>query len=135
MKHLYIFFAPVLYIATINCMQKNQPPALTQQIDRYIKTETDSGNFSGTVLIAKNGAILLNKGYGNANYELNVPNTPAIKFRICSITKQFTAFAIMQLQEKGLLTVEDPLTKYIPDFPNGSTNNHPPSSNPYFGNF
>lgn len=54
-----------------------------------------------------------------ANYELNVPCTPQTKYRIGSLTKQFTALAIMQLAEDGLLSVDDPLHKYLPDYPNG----------------
>jgi len=54
-----------------------------------------------------------------ANYELDVPNTPETKFRIASVTKQFTAMAIVQLQEMGLLNVNDSISKYIPDYPRG----------------
>jgi len=79
----------------------------------------DQGLFSGSVLIAKDGKIILCKGYGMANYEHGVPNTPQTKFRLGSITKQFTAMAIMQLQEKGLLNINDTVYKYIPDYPNG----------------
>ncbi len=101
------------------CMQKNNGDAkITAAIDDYLKTQTSAGNFSGTVLVAKKGTIILRKAYGFANYELDVPNTPTMKFRIGSVTKQFTALAILQLQERGLLKVTDPLAKYIPDFPN-----------------
>jgi CubicO group peptidase (beta-lactamase class C family) len=55
-----------------------------------------------------------------ANYEYSVPNKPDTKFHLGSITKQFTSMAVMQLSEKGLLDVKDPLSKYIPDYPNGS---------------
>jgi CubicO group peptidase (beta-lactamase class C family) len=79
----------------------------------------EQGRFSGSVLIAKDGKTLLCKGYGMANYEHDVPNTPQTIFRIASLGKQFTAMAIMQLQEQGLLSVDDTLSKYIPDYPNG----------------
>jgi CubicO group peptidase (beta-lactamase class C family) len=71
----------------------------------------------GSVLLAKNGKVILAKGYGVANIELDVPNKPETKFRLGSITKQFTAAAILQLQEKGMLRVEDPISKYIPGTP------------------
>jgi len=74
--------------------------------------------FSGAVLVAKDGRILVNCGYGMANYEHDVPNTPKTKFRIASITKPITAVAIMQLQEQGTLRVDDLLSKYLPDYPN-----------------
>ena len=69
------------------------------------------------MLIAKGDKILLRKGYGNANFELNVANTPETVFRIGSITKSFTALSILQLEEKGLLKVSDPVAKYVPELP------------------
>jgi CubicO group peptidase (beta-lactamase class C family) len=85
--------------------------------DQYLTTWAKQGRFSGAVLMAKDGKILLRKAYGNANYELNVANTPKTVFRIGSITKLFTGFSILQLEEKGLLSVNDPVVKYIPELP------------------
>ncbi len=62
----------------------------------YIK----AAGIQGSVLLAKRGKVILAKGYGLANIELDVPNKPETKFRLGSITKQFTAAAILQLQEK-----------------------------------
>ncbi|MFH1253839.1 MAG: serine hydrolase [bacterium] len=90
------------------------------KLDSYIKAYVELGKFSGSVLVAKDGKILLCKGYGMANYEHDIPNTPQTKFRLASITKQFTAMAVMQLQEQGLLSVNDTLSKYIPDYPSGN---------------
>jgi len=87
------------------------------QLDQYMSALTDAGRFSGAVLVAQNGTVLLSKGYGMANYECSVPNTPQTVFRIASNTKQFTAAAIMKLQEQGRLNITDPITKYIPDAP------------------
>jgi CubicO group peptidase (beta-lactamase class C family) len=53
------------------------------------------------VLVARGGEILLGKGYGSAKLEWNIPNAPAIKFRLGSITKQFTAASILQLEQRG----------------------------------
>lgn len=89
------------------------------QVDEYIDAHLKNGSFNGSILIAQHGTILLSKGYGMANIELDVPNSPDTKFRLGSVTKQFTAMAIIQLQEKGLLSVTDPLSKYIPDYPDG----------------
>jgi CubicO group peptidase (beta-lactamase class C family) len=75
--------------------------------------------FSGSVLIAKKGKVLLSKGYGMANYSYDIPNSPTTKFKLASVSKQFTAMAIMILQEKGKLSTEDKLIKFIPDYPNG----------------
>ena len=93
---------------------------MVNQIDLYMKKLTELGRFSGSILVAKDGKILISKGYGQANYELDVPCAPETKFRIGSITKSFTAMAIMQLQEKELLSVNDPISKYIPDYPRGN---------------
>jgi CubicO group peptidase (beta-lactamase class C family) len=72
------------------------------------------------VLVAQDGKILFEKGYGLADREHDVPVTPQSTFRIASITKQFTASAILKLQEAGKLSVNDKLSKYIPDFPRGN---------------
>ncbi|QFF99320.1 class A beta-lactamase-related serine hydrolase [Psychrobacillus glaciei] len=73
----------------------------------------------GSLLVAYKGEILLNNAYGMANLEHKVLNTSETKFRIGSITKSFTAAAIFQLQEQNKLHIQDPINKYLPDFPNG----------------
>ena len=92
---------------------------LETQVNAYVKPYLDVGGFDGSVLIAKKGKVLLSKGYGMANYELGVPNSPQSKFHIASVSKTFTAAAVMLLKERGLLKVGDSLTKFIPDYPNG----------------
>ena len=94
--------------------------SLEAKLDNYIKVFVAQGNFSGSVLVAKDGKILLCKGYGMANYELGIPNTPQTKFRICSITKTFTAMAIMMLVERKLLQINDALSKFFSDYPIGN---------------
>ena len=71
----------------------------------------------GSVLVARDGKILLSKGYGSANLEWDIPNSPSAKFRLGSITKQFTQAYILLLEERGKLKVEDPVKKYMPDAP------------------
>jgi CubicO group peptidase (beta-lactamase class C family) len=85
--------------------------------DQYLTAWADQGRFAGTVLIAKGDKVLLRKSYGMANYELGVPNSPEKVYRIGSITKMFTAFGILQLEEKGKLSVNDPVVKYVPEIP------------------
>jgi len=87
------------------------------KLDEYVTGLASAQRFSGAVLVARDGKLVLSKGYGMANYEWDIPNTPSTKFRLGSITKQFTSMAIMQLQEKGLLSVNDPITKHLPDYP------------------
>jgi len=77
----------------------------------------ESGNFTGAVLVARNGQILFRHAYGIANYELRVANTPATRFHIASVSKPFTAIAILQLEEQGRLSVSDPVARFLPDFP------------------
>ncbi len=86
-------------------------------IDAYVRAAEQVQHFSGVVLVARNGVPLLEKGYGLASQELAVPNTTATKFLIGSVTKQFTAAAILQLQEQGKLSVQDPISKYLPSWP------------------
>src|SRR5438132_8441593 len=76
-----------------------------------------AGKFNGSILIARDGKVLVSKGYGMANFELDVPNTPQTKFRLGSITKPFTAIAIMLLQERGKLSVQESIGKYLADCP------------------
>jgi CubicO group peptidase (beta-lactamase class C family) len=75
--------------------------------------------FNGSVLVAKKGKILLSKGYGMANFNYDVPNTNLTKFKLASVSKQFTAMLIMILEERGKLSTDDKLSKYIPDYPQG----------------
>lgn len=71
----------------------------------------------GTVLVVKDGKTLIDQGYGSADLEWNIPNSPATKFRLGSITKQFTAASILLLEERGKLKIDDPVSKYMPDAP------------------
>ncbi|HWS17963.1 MAG TPA: serine hydrolase domain-containing protein, partial [Candidatus Elarobacter sp.] len=71
----------------------------------------------GSVLVAQDGKVLLDKGYGFANLEWDIPNTPTTKFRLGSVTKQFTAASILLLEERGKLKVEDPVKNYMQDAP------------------
>ena len=87
------------------------------RMDEVIKSYVADKEFMGSVLVAQNGKVLLSKGYGYANLEWEVPNSPTAKFRLGSLTKQFTAVAILLLEEKGLLQVIDAINKYLPDAP------------------
>ncbi len=71
----------------------------------------------GTVLVAEGDQLLLNKGYGMAELEWNIPNEPDVKFRLGSLTKQFTATLVLLLQQDGKLNIADPVSKYLPDAP------------------
>lgn len=90
----------------------------TEKADKYINALNEictEQKINGNILVAKDGEILLNKGYGKADYEKDTSFTEDTKFLIGSNTKPITAIAIMQLHEKGLLNIKDPVSKYIPD--------------------
>src|SRR5262245_19752933 len=74
---------------------------MEQVIESYVKV----GAFMGTVLVARDGNVVLSRAYGSANLEWDIPNTPATKFRLGSITKQFTAASILLLEERGKLKI------------------------------
>src|SRR6188508_2277470 len=89
----------------------------TARMEQVIQSHVSAGTFMGTVLVARDGAVVLDKAYGMANLELEVPNTPATKFRLGSITKQFTAASILLLEERGKLKIDDKVKTYLPDAP------------------
>jgi CubicO group peptidase (beta-lactamase class C family) len=92
-------------------------PASNESLDRYLSKIYPAAEPGAAVLVTQNGKVLLRKGYGMANLEHGVPITPETVFEVGSVTKQFTAAAILMLQERGKLSVQDDLTKYLPDFP------------------
>jgi CubicO group peptidase (beta-lactamase class C family) len=87
-----------------------------KQIDELMRRYVDNGQFNGTVLVADNGKLVFKKGYGMANMEYSIPNTTDTKFRLGSLTKQFTAMLIMQLVEQGKLKLEGKITDYLTDY-------------------
>src|ERR1700693_5210764 len=92
-------------------------PTDAARLDQVVQTYTGDGRFMGTVLVGRGDAPPFSKGYGSANLEGNIPNAPSTKFRLGSITKQFTAASILLLEERGKLKVEDSVKKYMPDAP------------------
>jgi len=90
---------------------------LTAEFDKMLSEKFKPGETGCAALVAKNGQIIYQKAFGMANLELNVPMQPDMVFRIGSITKQFTAVAILQLMEQGKLSLQDDITKFIPDYP------------------
>lgn len=91
-------------------------PPLGAQLDSALTAASGEG-FSGVALVAKNGEIILSKGYGLANRAERIPMTPATIVQIGSNTKDFTAVAILQLMERGRLQLTDSIGKYFPDVP------------------
>jgi CubicO group peptidase (beta-lactamase class C family) len=103
-----------LVLLTVPLLAKAQDVARMEQL---IRASVDNKTFMGSVLVARGDEVLLSKGYGSANLEWGIANTPATKFRLGSVTKQFTAAAVLLLAERGKLTLEDPVKKHWPGAP------------------
>ena len=92
---------------------------ITLELEDYMKAVEEKENFHGSILVARNDEILLSKGYGRADFTQNTLNKPGTSFAIGSVTKQFTAMAIMQLVEKNLINLNDKVSKYFPNLAHG----------------
>ncbi len=103
----------ILLLLASACLAQDNVSRMEQVVQSYV----DSKQFMGAALVARDGKVLLSKGYGFANLEWGVANSPASKFRLGSITKQFTAACILLLEERGKLKVDDPVKKYMTDAP------------------
>jgi CubicO group peptidase (beta-lactamase class C family) len=94
------------------------PTAFAERVDNYLKSELKKQNIPGlSMAVIKNGKILKAEGYGLANVELNVPATPDTVYQLASITKQFTATAILMLVEEGKLGLDDKISKHLSNAP------------------
>ena len=85
-----------------------------QKIDELLSKYHEYGHLNGSVLVAEHGKVIYKKGFGFANFEWEIPNQPDTKFRLASVTKQFTAMLILQLVEEGKLELEGRLSDYLP---------------------
>lgn len=94
------------------CLAQDSP-----RMDQIIAPYVNNHSFMGTALVARAGDVIYSKGFGFADLEWNIPNAPNTKFRLGSVTKQFTAASILLLEERGKLSVSDPVKKYMPDAP------------------
>ena len=105
-------------LATLSAYgQPGTLPAMDVRLDAVVDAYAPKDAFMGAVLVASGDDLLLNKGYGKADLEWEIPNAPDVKFRLGSLTKQFTAALVLMLQEDGKLKLSDPVSKYIPDAP------------------
>jgi CubicO group peptidase (beta-lactamase class C family) len=92
-------------------------PVDLSRMERAIDLRVSTGQFMGSVLVARDGKVLIDKGYGLADLASKTPNGAKTKFRLGSVTKQFTAACILLLEERGKLDVQDPVKRYLPDAP------------------
>jgi CubicO group peptidase (beta-lactamase class C family) len=87
------------------------------RMDHVVRSYVSHGTFAGSVLVARGNNVIISKGYGLANVEWNIPNSPSARFRVASITKQFTAAAILLLEERGRLKIDDLVKTHLPEAP------------------
>ncbi|MDQ6801424.1 MAG: beta-lactamase family protein [Acidobacteriota bacterium] len=88
-------------------------------IDARVRDYVGAGLFSGVVLVSKGDAVVYEKAFGYADRTFRVPNTIHTKFHIASVSKPITAAAVLLLAERGKLSLDDHVSKSVPDFPNG----------------
>jgi CubicO group peptidase (beta-lactamase class C family) len=110
---LLIPFVVVLLSSSVGLQAQSKADRIDALMEKYL----EYGQFNGSLLVAEGGRLLLKKGYGYANFEWEIPCAPDTKFRIGSITKQFTSMLIMRHVEKGEIGLDDPLMKYLPAYP------------------
>src|SRR5687768_9165616 len=109
---LMLFRIALLLVLAGACLAQD-----ASRMDQIVQSYVANKQFMGTVLVARGGQVLISKGYGSANLEWEIPNAPNTKFRLGSVSKQFTAAAILLLEERGKLQVSDPVKKHLPDAP------------------
>ena len=109
---LAVLLVPICALAAPPSKQE-----LERLVDAYVAPLLAQNVYSGVVLLAKGDEILVNRAYGNANYEFGIANRPDTRFAIASITKHFTGVILRRLEQEKKLSLSDPLAKYIPDFP------------------
>lgn len=113
----WIFTSFFLFTIFNSYAQRDFDENLNREIDSLFSRQLPAVAPGGVLLIAKQGKILYHKAFGNADLEHSIPMQPDMIFRIGSMTKQFTAVAILQLVEAGKLSLQDPVQKYIKNFP------------------
>lgn len=104
----------LLALSLLVTLQVNAQENITAKIDELLNAHTEINKFSGSVLVSKKGNIIYEKGFGYANIEHKVKNTPETKFLLASITKQFTSMAIMILVNEGKLKLDGKISDYLP---------------------
>jgi CubicO group peptidase (beta-lactamase class C family) len=118
MKRIVVLIFVTL-IGFFSRAQSSGIDSLSKLLDNYLTSANKAYKLNGSVLVAQKGKILLHKGYGLANVATQLLNDTLIRFPILSLTKSFTATAILKLQEEGKLSVKDKLSKYFPDYQYG----------------
>lgn len=112
-----LLHAPIALVQAAPLAATDSGPAIAARIDAMVSPYFKAGDPGATLLVIKDGKPLLRKAYGMADVDKAIPLQPAMAMRLGSITKQFTSTAILLLADEGKLSVADPITKYLPDYP------------------
>ena len=115
MKRTIVFFLLTFFGIASSQAQLNE--IQTEKIDSLFIDWTKSNHPGGAIGIMQNGKVIYSKAFGLASLEYQVPNTTETIFNIGSVSKQFTAMGIVLLHERGLLSIDDDINKYLPDMP------------------
>ncbi|MFH1197294.1 MAG: serine hydrolase domain-containing protein [bacterium] len=118
-SNLLAFLSAFSLITSISIGQVSNSKELTEKINSYVNPLVKKNVFSGTIFIAHGDSIIFSKGYGLADRAHDITNNLNTVFKIGSMTKQFTATAIMQLVDQMAITTDSKLSEFIPDYPNG----------------
>lgn len=102
-----------------SCTAQNDNAELKRELAEIVEKYYNNHDFMGSVLVAQNGNILLSEGYGFADIENKIENTPNTCFYLASVSKLFTVACIAELKNRGLLNYNSTLSEFIPDYPNG----------------
>ena len=111
-----------LLASTCALAQTAEPATLKQRVDAYYQPLVEMGMFSGTVLIARDGEVLVEQAYGFADIEQQTANTVDTKFKLMSVSKSLSAVAAMRLVQDGKMSLTDPVAKHLPDWPTNWAN-------------
>jgi len=113
--------APVLFLLCAfllhNVVITGQSGSPEQQVDQIFAAWNNPGIPGASIAVVKDGKIIFKKGYGSANLEYSISNSPSTVFHIASVSKQVTAFAVLLLESQGKLSLNDDIRKYIPEMP------------------
>jgi len=117
MKIIIITTCTLLLTVMVNAQQDSNEVSNMIELKQFLSQKTAANEFSGVVLIAKDGKTIFGEAYGYASKRFDVKNRIDTKFNIGSLSKQFTSIALLQLAEKGLLDLNDPIGQYLDVFP------------------
>ncbi len=110
LKKTYLLILLTFFVAS----GENFAQTLKEKVDGLVSKYNDYELFNGSILVANNSGVIIEKGYGPANIEWNIANTPDTRFRLGSVTKQFTSMLIMQLVKNGKVKLDAKVTDYLP---------------------